>query len=92
MDSQIIREERALNLVDPLLLNINAFINEITENVTKTGAEKNKEIQTIYKNHGTTSTGEDTKGDYETRGKLDTIEENLAAIEKKNSGKDNDWI
>jgi hypothetical protein len=66
MDSQVIREERALNLVDPLLLNINSFINEITDSVTKTGTEKKKEIETIYKNHGTTTTAGDTKAGYDT--------------------------
>ena len=91
MDSQVIREERALNLVDPLLININQFINEITDSVTKTGAEKKKEIETIYKNHGTTTTAGDTKGGYDTHNQLDTIEENLAAIEKKNSN-ENTWI
>ena len=90
MDSQVIREERALNLVDPLLININQFINEITESVNKTGGEKKKEIETIYKNHSTTA-GETTKGGYDTHNQLDTIEENLAAIEKKNSN-ENTWI
>tara|TARA_B110000285_G_C14762637_1_gene440231 strand:+ start:145 stop:420 length:276 start_codon:yes stop_codon:yes gene_type:complete len=91
MDSQVIREERALNLVDPLLLNINSFINEITDSVAKTGAEKKKEIETIYKDHGATTTAGDTKGGYDTHNQLDTIEENLAAIERKNSA-DNDWM
>ena len=89
MDSQIIREERALNLTDPLLININGFINEITESVTKQGTDKKKEIEKIYKDHGNTTVGEtqDTRGN-----KLDTIEENLAAIERKNSATPGEWM
>ena len=48
MDSQIIREERALNITDPLLSTVNTLINEISDNVTKAGAEKKKEIEKIY--------------------------------------------
>jgi len=80
MDSQVIREERAMNLTDPLLVNINNFINEISESIKSHGELKKKEIETIYKNHGTTTTAGETKG-YETHNQLDTIEENLAAIE-----------
>lgn len=91
MDSQIIREERALNITDPLLSTVNALINEISDNVTKAGGEKKKEIEKIYKdNTGNVTTIGETKG-YDTHNQLDTIEENLAAIERKNSN-DNEWI
>lgn len=67
MDSQIIREERALNITDPLLSTVNNIINEISENVTKAGGEKKKEIEKIYKdNAGNVTTMGETKG-YDTQ-------------------------
>lgn len=89
MDSQIIREERALNLTDPLLTTVNNIINEISDSVIKTGGEKKKEIERIYKEHsmGTTAGGPT----HDTHNQMDTIEENLAAIERRN-GEDSEWI
>ena len=66
------------------------IINNLNLKINKTGGEKKKEIETIYKNHSTTA-GETTKGGYDAHNQLDTIEDNLAAIEKKNSN-ENTWI